>query len=113
VARVTYESHAMDIATRLLAKLLDISRPRARSSTSSPMDVPPGSRHLMGTLRMGADPAASVCDGVGKFHDLDNLYCADGGVFVTSSGYNPTLTIQALALRTAGNLVFPAAQSGC
>jgi choline dehydrogenase-like flavoprotein len=60
-----------------------------------------GTRHVMGTLRMGANPAASVCDAFGKFHDLDNLYCADGAVFVTSSGYNPTLTIIALALRMA------------
>jgi len=65
------------------------------------------SAHQMGTLRMGDDPKTSVCDRFGKFHDLENLYCADGAVFVTSSGFNPTLTIQALALRTAGNIVFP------
>lgn len=61
-----------------------------------------GTRHVLGTLRMGSDPETSVCDPFGKFHDLDNLYCADGAVFVTSSGYNPTLTIIALALRMAG-----------
>jgi len=54
---------------------------------------------------MGADPATSVCDAFGKFHDLDNLHCTDGSVFVTSSGYNPTLTLIALALRTAGHMV--------
>ena len=56
---------------------------------------------------MGSDPASSVCDAFGKFHDVANLYAADGSVFVTSSGYNPTLTIHSLALRAAGNLVFP------
>ena len=61
----------------------------------------------MGTLRMGDHPTASVCDAFGKFHDVDNLYCMDGGVFVTSSGYNPTLTIITLALRAAANLVSP------
>ena len=61
-------------------------------------------RHVMGTLRMGTDPSTSVCDALGKFHDLDNLYCGDGAVFVTSSGYNPTLTIIALALRMASAL---------
>ena len=65
------------------------------------------SRHLMGTLRMGNDPATSVCDAHGRFHNVDNLYCMDGGVFVTSSGYNPTLTIITLALRAAANVVFP------
>lgn len=56
---------------------------------------------------MGADPSESVCDPHGRFHDVENLYCADGGVFPTSSGYNPTPTIIAAALRLAGNLVYP------
>jgi choline dehydrogenase-like flavoprotein len=54
------------------------------------------------------DPSRSVvCDAFGKFHDLDNLYCADGSVCVTGSGYNPTPTIIALAPRTAGAMVYP------
>jgi choline dehydrogenase-like flavoprotein len=67
----------------------------------APFDDPPNSRHVMGTLRMGNDPLTSVCNANGRFHDVDNLYCADGAVFVTGSGYNPTLTLIALALRTA------------
>jgi choline dehydrogenase-like flavoprotein len=58
----------------------------------------------MGTLRMGSDPASSVTDAQGRFHDLDNLYACDGSVFPTSSGYNPTLTIIAVALRIAHGL---------
>jgi len=56
---------------------------------------------------MGTDPCQSVCDPFGRLHDLDNVYCADGGVFPTSSGYNPTPTIIAVALRIAGNLAYP------
>jgi choline dehydrogenase-like flavoprotein len=55
----------------------------------------------MGTLRMGADPTASVVNPDGRFHDVDNLYACDGSVFPTSSGWNPTLTIIAMALRIA------------
>lgn len=110
VARITYDSHPWEIATRdfyspKLLKILEAAG--AQFGFIAPADVPPGSRHIMGTLRMGDDPRSAVCDAFGKFHDLDNLYCADGAVFVTSSGYNPTLTIQALTLRTAGNIVFP------
>jgi paromamine 6'-oxidase/6'''-hydroxyneomycin C oxidase/2'-deamino-2'-hydroxyparomamine 6'-oxidase len=54
---------------------------------------------------MGTDPARSVTDPFGRFHDVDNLYCGDGGVFVTSTGYNPTLTIQALAARMAHRIL--------
>lgn len=57
--------------------------------------------HLMGTARMGADPATSVVDPWGQAHAADNVFVVDGSVFVTSAGVNPTPTIGALALRTA------------
>jgi len=58
----------------------------------------------MGTARMGTDPATSVVDATHRLHDLDNVYIADGSVFASSGGFNPTLTIMALALRTAMTL---------
>src|SRR5262245_13096637 len=61
----------------------------------------PTSRHILGTLRMGTDSATSVTRPDGRFHDVDNLYACDGSVFVTSSGYNPTLTLIAVALKIA------------
>ena len=57
--------------------------------------------HLMGTTKMGNDPATSVVDRWGRAHDVPNLFVVDGSVFVTSAPVNPTSTIQALALRTA------------
>lgn len=66
-------------------------------------DLPPG--HLMGTARMGDDPATSVTDSYGRTHDVDNLWIADGSLFVTAGGVNPTNTIAALALRGATELV--------
>ncbi|HXI17643.1 MAG TPA: GMC family oxidoreductase, partial [Chloroflexota bacterium] len=57
--------------------------------------------HLMGTARMGDDPATSVVDRWGRAHDVPNLFIVDGSVFVTGAAVNPTTTIQALALRTA------------
>jgi len=50
---------------------------------------------------MGPDPRGSVVAPDGRFHDVDNLYACDGSVFPTSSGYDPTLTIMAVALRIA------------
>jgi choline dehydrogenase-like flavoprotein len=55
-------------------------------------------------MRMGIDPDASVVDASGRFHGIPNLYVGDGSVLPTSGGYNPTLTIQALAWRTATRL---------
>jgi choline dehydrogenase-like flavoprotein len=61
--------------------------------------------HLLGTSRMGSDPANSVVDPWGKSHDIPNLFVFDGSIWPTSSGMNPTATIAAVALRCAEYLV--------
>jgi choline dehydrogenase-like flavoprotein len=38
------------------------------------------------------------------WHELENVYVADGSVFVSLGGFNPTLTIMALSLRMARRL---------
>lgn len=63
-----------------------------------------GGQHQAGTARMGDDPAASVVDRWCKVHGHDNLYIADGSVHVTNGGFNPVLTIMALAWRTAEHI---------
>ena len=63
--------------------------------------IAPSGWHLMGTARMGADPARSVVNQWGRSHDVKNLFIIDGSIFVTSAGVNPTPTIQALALYIA------------
>jgi choline dehydrogenase-like flavoprotein len=61
--------------------------------------------HLMGACPMGDDPGTSVVNADCRTWDVPNLYVCDGSVFVTSSAVNPSLTIQALAARTADRLV--------
>jgi len=68
------------------------------------MPLVPVGTHLYGTARMGDDPGSSVVDRWGVSHDIPNLAVVDGSVFVTTGGINPTSTIAALALRTAGYL---------
>ncbi len=70
--------------------------------TTSP--IPIGGWHLMGTARMGVDPAKSVVNEWGRSHDVKNLFIIDGSIFVTCAGVNPTRTIQALALYVADNM---------
>jgi choline dehydrogenase-like flavoprotein len=60
--------------------------------------------HLLGTCKMGSDPATSVVDAWGRAHDVPNLFVFDGSIWPTSSGMNPTATIAAMALRCADHL---------
>jgi choline dehydrogenase-like flavoprotein len=64
-----------------------------------------GGQHQAGTCRMGDDPRTSVVDRHCRVHGHDNLYVADGSVHVTNGGFNPVLTILALAFRTGEHIV--------
>jgi glucose dehydrogenase len=64
-----------------------------------------GAGHIMGTYRMGDDPAKSVVDGDQCSHDHKNLYLIGSGVFPNSATANPTLTLAALTLRTADKIM--------
>jgi choline dehydrogenase-like flavoprotein len=61
----------------------------------------PTSRHVVGTVRMGTDPATSVCDEWGRLHDVPNVLIADSSPFPTGAGYGPTLTLVALSIRNS------------
>jgi choline dehydrogenase-like flavoprotein len=65
---------------------------------------PIGGYHHMGTTRMGDDARTSVTDGLGRVHGIANLHVAGSSLFPTGSWANPTLTIVALALRTADSI---------
>jgi gluconate 2-dehydrogenase alpha chain len=62
-------------------------------------------RHCYGGTRMGLDPASSVVDAFGFAHSAPNLGVLGTSVYPSSGGHNPTLTLQALAWRTAQRLV--------
>jgi choline dehydrogenase-like flavoprotein len=57
--------------------------------------------HQNGTCRMGNDPKTSVVSRYCQSHDVDNLFVTDGSVLVTDAGFNPSLTIQAIAFSAA------------
>ena len=117
VARVTYQPGRHELAAskyhgKILQSVLEEMGAEWVIHTSSPgvsyhgvgATPIPESRHVMGTVRMGDDPDTSVVDRWGRVHSLDNVVVADSSVFVTSSGYGPTLTLVALASRAAHHL---------
>jgi choline dehydrogenase-like flavoprotein len=50
---------------------------------------------------MGQRVGESVVDSFGKVHGSSNLFVVGGSNFVASGAVNPTLTMLALALRSA------------
>jgi choline dehydrogenase-like flavoprotein len=57
--------------------------------------------HIMGGTIMDDNPAVSVVDGMCEVHGHPSLWVASSSVFPSSACVNSTLTIAALALRTA------------
>ena len=64
----------------------------------------PGAHHEGGT-RMGSDPKTSVVNRYGQSWDIPNLFIVGSSTFPSMSGFNPTLTIQALAYMSADAIV--------
>lgn len=61
--------------------------------------------HEAGTVRMGNDPRTSPLNKWSQAHEVKNLFCVDGGPFVSQADKNITWTILALSMRTSEYLV--------
>jgi choline dehydrogenase-like flavoprotein len=62
-------------------------------------------QHQAGTCRMGIDPQSSVVNRSCQIHDVDNVFVIDSSVHVTNGGFNPALTIMAVAYFASEALV--------
>jgi gluconate 2-dehydrogenase alpha chain len=115
--RATVEVHKHEVvASRYYAPKLEAIMREAGAESTFTATSPPlegdragrrsasFSRHIVGTCRMGDDPRTSVVDRWQRFHDVENMICTDSSVFPTSTGYGPTLTIVALAIRACREL---------
>ncbi|HEV2480444.1 MAG TPA: GMC family oxidoreductase [Puia sp.] len=61
--------------------------------------------HEAGTVRMGNDPRTSPLNKWSQAHDCKNLFCVDGGPFVSQADKNITWTILALSMRTSEYII--------
>jgi choline dehydrogenase-like flavoprotein len=105
--RVTYKDHPDDLAIVKFMQdrsieILDAAG--ALRTARAPVQEQSGGVHLLGTCRMGNDPAQSVIDRNHRTHDVPNLFLCDGSSLVTSGRGQPTMTIQALAFRAADQI---------
>jgi choline dehydrogenase-like flavoprotein len=61
--------------------------------------------HEAGTVRMGNDPKRSALNKFNQAHDCKNLFCVDGGAFVSQADKNITWTILALSMRASEYII--------
>jgi len=61
--------------------------------------------HTQGGTRMGSDPKTSVVNRYSQSWDIPNLFIVGSSTHPSMSGFNPTLTIQAVAYWTADAIV--------
>ena len=107
--RMTYDWRRPNEVKRIEfvnAKMQEIGRAMGAAHVWRAPSTPgaPGSHH-QGGVRMGGDPKTSVVNRYGQTWDVPNLFVIGSANFPSSSGFNPTLTIQALAYMTADAIV--------
>ncbi len=111
VARLSGHRHRNDLlGTNFMSAKAEAWLKEAGAATvirSGPisLDGPSGGQHQAGTCRMGNDSKTSVVDKYCRVHDVDNVYVIDGSVHVTNGGFNPVLTIMAIAYYASDNLL--------
>ena len=103
IARVTFSYGDND--KRLIKHSLAFMRLALEAAGARDLwDQNDDTAHLNGTARMGFDRETSVVDADCRSWDVPNLWICDGSVFPTVGGVNPSLTIQAIACRTADRI---------
>lgn len=113
--RVTYRDHPDDLANVefLRDRALEILDAAGAVKTwGAPIEPSTTGVHLLGTCRMGDDPATSVVDRYHRSHDVPNLFVCDGSSLVSSTRGQPTMTIMALAFRAAEHIIAAAGAGG-
>jgi choline dehydrogenase-like flavoprotein len=109
VAKISGSRHPEDVRTgRFIAERAAAALREAGATEvflSAPGRGVSGGQHQAGTCRMGNDPKTSVTTRYGKLHEVDNVFVVDGSLHVTNGGFNPSLTIQALAFWCSDHIV--------
>lgn len=87
-----------------LAAAVDAFDVKVNAFTNAAGQYAPPAWHLLGTCRLGANPADSVTNQWHQSWDVSNLFIMDGSVLPTGAAVNPTSTIGAMTLRAASHL---------
>lgn len=107
-AHVHYELTPFDHNTYAFGRTLFAQFATATGAEAAHLEPPESyfsGNHHMGACRMGTSARDSVVDGFGRVHGTPNLFVVGSSTFAGTAAVNPTLTIVALAMRTARYLL--------
>ena len=103
--RVTYDwrrKNELAQTAFIQAKMEELARAMGATHVwRAPLSGGAPGPHTQGGTRMGSDPTTSVVNRYSQSWDVPNLFILGSSTHPTMSGFNPTLTIQALAYMSA------------
>jgi glucose dehydrogenase len=99
-----------DFDRETYAKAQSISQRFSQALHAESVEIAPinqfwTAHHHLGACRMGNSLNDSVVDSYGAVHETEGLYVSGGSTFVTVTPLQPTLTMVAMAMRTAEHVV--------
>jgi choline dehydrogenase-like flavoprotein len=104
---ISFDKRALDNVVRAREHLVQVMEDAGRRVTIReivPTLVPGTAKHYGGAARMHASPKFGVTDGFNRLHEIPNVLVVDASSFTTGAEKNPTLTVMALAARSANRL---------
>jgi choline dehydrogenase-like flavoprotein len=104
---IRYSEAEVNNMVRARQHLLDVIESaglRATIGDIVPTLYPGAAAHFGGTARMHTNPEHGVVDGWNRVYDSNNVLVCDAACFTTAAEKNPTLTVMAIATRSAARL---------
>jgi gluconate 2-dehydrogenase alpha chain len=107
--RITYDWHRPNELARvefLVKKVEELGHAMGATKVwRAPLPSARPGGHQQGGTRMGSDPRTSVVNRYSQTWDVPNLFVVGSSTHPSMTGFNPTLTIQALAYMSADAII--------
>jgi gluconate 2-dehydrogenase alpha chain len=108
---ITFTDNCRPMNDFAIERLQEIAVATGASKSYVVPQGPTPTAHSCGGTRIGFNPTDSVANSFGQLWDAPNVFLGGTSLYPTMSGFNPTLTIYALAYRTA-DYILRQAQAG-
>lgn len=107
MGRLLFAAGAVEVLTALPGAMTVTSLPALRDvlSRSDPRSLHLAAFHPTGTAAAGADAQVCPVDQTGRLRGIDGVWVADASILPSCPEVNPQLSIMALALAVAGEVV--------